>query len=94
MIMLPIICKKPTGVVTSVKSVMHYERDKIRSCHVRNALRTWQNHYGRDTKISTNWSINPIKTFQTANTAADFWSMSKALSSHKSFMGIVGKKFH
>ena len=31
MIMLPIICQKPTGVVTSVMSVMHYRRDKIRS---------------------------------------------------------------
>ena len=60
--MLPIICQKPTGVVTSVMhygrekirpvtsaSVMHYRRDKIRSCHS-------VMHYGRD-KIITDVTL-------------------------------------
>ena len=37
--------------------------------------------------------MNPIKSFQTADTAADFWSMFKALSSYISCMDIVLKNF-
>ena len=73
MIMLPIICQKQTGDVTSVMSVLHY---------------------GRDTEISTNWSNNPIKGFQTADTVADFWSMMHSSIFSYKLHGYCGETFH